>query len=35
MTRIEKGYVTALGAMVSGGVSDAISGAEVAARIEP
>jgi AcrR family transcriptional regulator len=31
----ERGYVTALGEMVSGGVSDPLLGAEVAARIEP
>lgn len=32
---LKQGYVTALGEMVSGGVSDATLGAEVAARIEP
>jgi AcrR family transcriptional regulator len=32
---LERGYVTALGEMVSGGVTDAELGAEVAARIEP
>jgi AcrR family transcriptional regulator len=32
---LERGNVTALGEMVSGGVSDAELGAEVAARIEP
>jgi AcrR family transcriptional regulator len=32
---LERGYVTVLGEMVSGGVSDAALGAEVAARIEP
>lgn len=32
---LERGYVTVLGEMVSGGVSDAMLGAEVAARIEP
>jgi AcrR family transcriptional regulator len=32
---LERGYITALGEMVSGGVSDPILGAEVAARIEP
>jgi AcrR family transcriptional regulator len=32
---LERGYITALGEMVSGGVSDALLGAEVAARIEP
>jgi AcrR family transcriptional regulator len=32
---LERGYVTALGEMVSGGVTDADLGAEVAARIEP
>jgi AcrR family transcriptional regulator len=32
---LERGNVTALGEMVSGGVSDAVLGAEVAARIEP
>jgi AcrR family transcriptional regulator len=32
---LERGYITALGEMVSGGVSDATLGAEVAARIEP
>jgi hypothetical protein len=32
---LERGYVTALGEMVSGGVSDPLLGAEVAARIEP
>jgi AcrR family transcriptional regulator len=31
----ERGYITALGEMVSGGVSDPLLGAEVAARIEP
>jgi AcrR family transcriptional regulator len=31
----QRGYVTALGEMVSGRVSDATFGAEVAARIEP
>jgi len=32
---LDRGYITALGEMVSGGVSDPILGAEVAARIEP
>ncbi len=32
---VERGYVTVLGEMVSGGVADAELGAEVAARIEP
>jgi AcrR family transcriptional regulator len=32
---LERGYVTALGEMVAGGVSDPALGAEVAARIEP
>lgn len=32
---LERGYVTALGEMVAGGVSDPVLGAEVAARIEP
>jgi AcrR family transcriptional regulator len=32
---LERGYVTALGEMVAGGVSDPELGAEVAARIEP
>jgi AcrR family transcriptional regulator len=32
---LERGYTTALGEMVSGGVSDPLLGAEVAARIEP
>ncbi len=32
---LERGYVTALGEMVAGGVSDGVLGAEVAARIEP
>jgi AcrR family transcriptional regulator len=32
---LERGYITALGEMVSGGVSDPVLGAEVAARIEP
>ncbi len=32
---LEQGYITVLGEMVSGGVSDATLGAEVAARIEP
>jgi AcrR family transcriptional regulator len=32
---LERGYVTALGEMVAGGVSDPLLGAEVAARIEP
>jgi AcrR family transcriptional regulator len=32
---LERGYVTALGEMVSGGVADPVLGAEVAARIEP
>jgi AcrR family transcriptional regulator len=32
---LERGYITALGEMVSGGVSDPSLGAEVAARIEP
>jgi AcrR family transcriptional regulator len=32
---LERGYITALGEMVSGGVSDEILGTEVAARIEP
>lgn len=32
---LERGYITALGEMVSGGVSDPMLGAEVAARIEP
>jgi AcrR family transcriptional regulator len=32
---LERGYITALGEMVSGGVSDPFLGAEVAARIEP
>jgi AcrR family transcriptional regulator len=32
---LQRGYVTALGEMVAGGVSDPVLGAEVAARIEP
>jgi AcrR family transcriptional regulator len=32
---LERGYITALGEMVSGGVSDPLLGAEVTARIEP
>jgi AcrR family transcriptional regulator len=32
---LDEGYITALGEMVSGGVSDPILGTEVAARIEP
>ncbi|MDQ2894864.1 MAG: TetR family transcriptional regulator [Actinomycetota bacterium] len=32
---LERGYVSALGEMVAGGVSDRALGAEVAARIEP
>jgi AcrR family transcriptional regulator len=32
---LERGYITALGEMVSGGVSDPLLGAQVAARIEP
>jgi AcrR family transcriptional regulator len=32
---LERGYTTALGEMVSGGVSDPLLGAEIAARIEP
>jgi AcrR family transcriptional regulator len=32
---LERGYITVLGEMVSGGVTDADLGAEVAARIEP
>ena len=32
---LERGYITALGEMVSGGVSDPLLGAEVAVRIEP
>jgi AcrR family transcriptional regulator len=32
---LERGYITVLGEMVSGGVSDASLGVEVAARIEP
>ena len=32
---LQRGYVTALGEMVAGGVSDPVFGAEVAARIEP
>lgn len=32
---LERGYVTALGEMVAGGVSDPVLGDEVAARIEP
>jgi AcrR family transcriptional regulator len=32
---LERGYITALGEMVSGGVSDPVLGAEVTARIEP
>ncbi len=32
---LERGHITALGEMVSGGVSDPLLGAEVAARIEP
>ena len=32
---LERGYVTVLGEMVGGGVSDAALGAEVTARIEP
>lgn len=32
---LERGYITVLGEMVSGGVTDAELGAEVAARIEP
>lgn len=31
----ERGYITALGEMVSGGVSDPLLGSQVAARIEP
>jgi AcrR family transcriptional regulator len=32
---LERGYVTALGEMVAGGVSDPVLGAQVAARLEP
>jgi AcrR family transcriptional regulator len=32
---LERGYVTALGEMVAGGVSDPVLGAQVAARVEP
>jgi hypothetical protein len=32
---LERGYITALGEMVSGGVSDPLLGAAVGARIEP
>ena len=32
---LERGYITALGEMVSGGVSDPALGAQVAARIDP
>jgi AcrR family transcriptional regulator len=32
---LERGYITVLGEMVSGGVGDASLGAEVAARVEP
>jgi AcrR family transcriptional regulator len=32
---LQRGYITALGEMVSGGVSDPLLGAEVATRIEP
>jgi AcrR family transcriptional regulator len=32
---LERGYITALGEMVSAGVSDPLLGAEVSARIEP
>jgi hypothetical protein len=32
---VERGYVTALGEMVAGGVSDPVLGPAVAARIEP
>jgi AcrR family transcriptional regulator len=32
---LERGYITALGEMVSGGVSDPLLGSAVAARIEP
>ena len=32
---LERGYITALGEMVAGGVSDPLLGAEVSARIEP
>jgi AcrR family transcriptional regulator len=32
---LERGYITVLGEMVSGGVADAALGVEVAARIEP
>jgi AcrR family transcriptional regulator len=32
---LERGYITVLGEMVSGGVTDASLGAEVSARIEP
>jgi AcrR family transcriptional regulator len=32
---LERGYITALGEMVSGGIADATLGAEVSARIEP
>jgi AcrR family transcriptional regulator len=32
---LERGYITVLGEMVSGGVSDPLLGSEVAARIEP
>ena len=35
MDDLERGYVTALGEMVAGGVADAALGAGVAARIEP
>jgi AcrR family transcriptional regulator len=32
---LERGYITALGEMVSGGITDATLGAQVSARIEP
>ncbi|MFZ1995123.1 MAG: TetR/AcrR family transcriptional regulator [Solirubrobacteraceae bacterium] len=32
---LQRGYVTALGEMVAGGVSDPVLGAEVAARVDP
>jgi hypothetical protein len=32
---VDRGYITVLGEMVSGGVTDPVLGAEVAARIEP
>jgi AcrR family transcriptional regulator len=32
---LERGYITVLGEMVSGGMTDRVLGAEVAARIEP